>query len=89
MAKADDIDHYCRMIRAHAESLYGVLTHEAMGYLPRLEKAANAGGFATQETEEAIGLKNTEDDLRGLADRIALVRESLIMNERSNYVGTG
>jgi hypothetical protein len=89
MAKADDIEHYCRMIKAHADSLYGVLTHDAMGYLPRLEQAANAGGFATRETEEAMGLMRTAADLRGLADRLELVRDSLIMNERSNYVGTG
>ena len=89
MSKADDIEHYCRMIKAHADSLYGVLTHEAMGYLPRLEHAANAGGFATRETDEAIGLKSTASDLRVLAARIDLVRDSLIMNERSDYVGTG
>jgi hypothetical protein len=88
MSKSDDIEHFVRMIKAHAESLYGVLTHNTMGYLSRLEKIANSGGFVTEKTEEAIGLKNTEENLRGLADRIALVRESLILNERRSHVGT-
>ena len=83
MSKADDIEHFIRMIAAHTESLHGVLTHMDMGYLPRLEKIAQSGGFITKETDEALRLAATTFELRNLADRIALVRESLIQNERS------
>ena len=80
MAHSDDIQHFCHMISAHADILRGTMVDEWSGYLTRLEVVAGAGGFITNETEEAIALKNTEEELRGLADRIALVRDGLILN---------
>ena len=80
MAHADDIQHCCHMVAANADILRGVLVDDVWGYLLRLEKAAQSGGFATRETTEISNLKQTVEELRALADRIVLVKESLVLN---------
>jgi hypothetical protein len=77
----DDIQHCCHMVAANVDILRDALLGEAWGYLARLEKAAHAGGFVTHETTEAIKLAKAAMELRNLADRIALVRENLVIND--------
>ena len=87
MTKADDIEHFSRMITSHVDNLRGVLKDEAWGYLVRMEKVVDAGGFAAPETEEEMKLKKASAELRDLADRIDKMRACLILNERRYHVG--
>lgn len=87
MTKADDIEHLCRMISSHIDNLRVILQDEAWGYLNRLEKVIDSGGFATQETEEELKLKRGAAELRELADRIDKTRVRLMLNERRHHVG--
>jgi ABC-type taurine transport system ATPase subunit len=73
------------MVAANVDILRDALLGEAWGYLARLEKDAHAGGFVTHETTEAIKLAKTAMELRVMADRIARVRESLILNSERRY----
>jgi hypothetical protein len=82
MEHADDIQHCAHMVAANVDILRDNLLGEPWGYLVRLEMTAHGGGFVTDKTEEANKLKNAAIELRNLADRIALARESLIINER-------
>ena len=79
MAKTDDIEHCCRMIAAHTD----LDAYDIVRFVSKLEGVARDGGYITPITEEAETLKNTVNELRNLADRIVLVRESLLQNERS------
>ena len=83
MAHADDIQHYCHMIAVYSD----IHNMEINRYLVVLEKIAQDGGFATKETEEINQLKNTAEELRALADRIDLVKESLEFNSRRKHAG--
>ena len=83
MAHADDIQHCVHMIGAHTD----LEAYDIVRYVSKLESVAREGGHVTSETEEAATLKNTVTELRNLADRIALVRESLIANSQSKPKG--
>ena len=82
MTKGDKLTHLSIMIRATIEHTRATMFNESYGYICQLEEIANAGGYITQETEEAIELQADSTDLIRLAKRLLELRNQLIANEQ-------
>jgi len=82
MTKSDKITHLTVMARANVEHTRSCLLDEVFGYLYQLEKIAAEGGFITAATEEALGLQNSATDLIRIAQRLLMVRNQLVSNDK-------
>ena len=82
LTKSDRLTHLSIMIRATVEHTRSTMFNEAYGYICQLEEVANAGGYITPETEEAIGLQAASTDLIRVAKRLLELRNQLIANEQ-------
>ena len=81
MTKNDRITHLAIMIRGNIEHTRSSLLNE-WGYVTSLEEIASEGGFITNTTEEALGLTSAATDLVRIAQRLLLVRDKLIENDK-------
>ena len=82
MTKSDKITHLAIMIRGSVEHTRSSLLNEDWGYVSQLDQIASEGGFITGSTEEALGLTSAATDLVRIAQRLLLVRDRLIENDK-------
>ena len=82
MTKADKITHLCIMARGSIEHTRSCLLNMDWGYVAQLEQIASEGGFITDTTEESLGLTAAASDLVRIAQRLLLVRDKLIENDK-------
>lgn len=80
MTKADEISHLSDVIRG-AVNNFSDSMEGRFGYLARLRRVAERGGYATPETTEAIRLEMDAAALRKLAEEMLLTRAALLSNQ--------
>lgn len=85
MTKAEELSHLSDMIRASIDTFL-LKMNGADGYLPRLKKIADEGGYITAETTEAIRLENDASVLRALAVCMMNRRAALLANEPQYHI---
>lgn len=87
MSKAEDIEHLVHMARNSAYHAYSSCMDDSYGYLDRLQKVADAGGYITDQTMEAMGMEKAADELRRLAFHFTTIRAQLLANyQKTNIV---
>ncbi len=82
MSKANQISHICLMIHANIDHCRSAHLDADYGYLDRLKKLADDGGYAAEGTLEIMGLDAAEAELLRIADAVKLVRNQLLENSR-------
>ena len=80
MSKAEQIGHLCLMIRSNVHHCKSDQLDGDFGYLGRLAKLADDGGYATEHTLEIMGLDAAEFELLQTAEAIKAVRNKLLEN---------
>jgi hypothetical protein len=74
-----DIEHLCFMIHSQIEGIHSSIC-KACGYLERIQKPLDRGGFATEGSMEEIMLARDIKYLRDLAEKLDKLRHNLIAN---------
>lgn len=82
MADGEQISHLITMIHLEADSAHNSVVSE-IGYLNRLQKEIDSGGFASDGTLEIMMLNKSEKYLRETADKIEQARLQLLSNAKS------
>ena len=80
MSQASEISHLTEMIRGNVYNCFLTNLNTDYGYVCRIEKIIDNGGFAKQATLEAMGLAKAATELRVLAAAIDKARTNLIKN---------
>ncbi len=78
MSKAEQIGHLCLMIHANVDHCRSAMLDADYGYVERLAKVANTGGYASEGSLEIMGLDAAETELNRLAMAIRMTRDSLV-----------
>jgi hypothetical protein len=82
MSKAEQIGHLCLMIHANVDHCRSTHMDKDYGYIDRLKKVADAGGYASEATLEIMSLDAAEAELLRVADAIKSVRNTLLENSK-------
>ena len=82
MSKAEQIGHLCIMISANIDHCRSSQMDAHYGYIDRLQKLADDGGYAAENTLEIMSLDKAEQELLRLADAIKKTRNHLLENSK-------
>jgi hypothetical protein len=80
MSKAEQIGHLCLMIHANVDHCRSAMLDADYGYVERLAKVANAGGYASEGSLEIMSLDAAEKELLRVAQSIKDTRNHLTAN---------